>query len=41
VVDGVPVPTAAHLLAVLAGEVLDPVLTPLLAGQPVDVRGVR
>ena len=41
VVDGEPVPTAAHLLAVLAGDVHDPVLTPLLAGEPVDVRGVR
>lgn len=41
VVDGVPVPTAAHLLAVVAGDAVDPVLGPLLAGRPVDARGVR
>ena len=32
VVGGRPVPTAEHLLAVAAGEVDDPVLSPLLAG---------
>ena len=35
VVDGIPVPTAEHLLAVAAGEVIDPVLTPLMAGETV------
>lgn len=34
VTDGVPVPTAERLLAVAAGEVIDPVLTPLMAGEP-------
>lgn len=33
VVDGTPVPTAEHLLAVVAGEVVDPVLGPLMAGE--------
>ena len=33
VVDGAPVPTAEHLLAVAAGQVVDPVLTPLMAGE--------
>jgi len=33
VVDGAPVSTAEHLLAVAAGEVIDPVLTPLMAGE--------
>jgi hypothetical protein len=33
VVDGTPVPTAEHLLAVAAGTVVDPVLTPLMTGE--------
>ena len=33
VVDGTSVPTAEHLLAVAAGGVTDPVLTPLMAGE--------
>lgn len=34
VVDGTTVPTAAHLMAVAAGEAADPVFTPLMAGEP-------
>ena len=34
VIDGTPVPTAAHLLAVAAADVVDPVLTSLMAGEP-------
>jgi hypothetical protein len=34
VIDGNPVPIAQHLLAVAAGDVTDPVLTPLMAGEP-------
>ncbi len=33
ITDGTPVRTAEHLLAVVAGEVVDPVLTPLMTGQ--------
>lgn len=33
IVDGAPVPIAEHLLAVAAGEVVDAVLTPLMAGE--------
>jgi hypothetical protein len=33
VIDGTAVPTAEHLLAVAAGAVIDPVLTPLMAGE--------
>jgi hypothetical protein len=33
VIDGTSVPTAEHLLAVAAGAVVDPVLTPLMAGE--------
>ena len=33
VIDEMPVQTAAHLLAVAAGEVVDPVLTSLMAGE--------
>jgi len=33
VIDGTAVPTAEHLLAVAAGDVTDPVLTPLMAGE--------
>lgn len=33
VIDGTAVPTAEHLLAVAAGAVVDPVLTPLMAGE--------
>ena len=33
VIDGTSVPTAEHLLAVAAGVVVDPVLTPLMAGE--------
>ncbi len=39
VVGGTPVPTAAHLLAVAAGEVVDPVLTPLMAGETLVLAG--
>jgi AMP-binding enzyme len=34
VVDGTPIATADHLLAVAAGDVVDPVLTPLMSGEP-------
>jgi hypothetical protein len=33
VIDGTSLPTAEHLLAVAAGAVIDPVLTPLMAGE--------
>lgn len=33
VIDGVAVPLAPHLLAVAAGELVDPILTPLIAGE--------
>lgn len=33
VIDGTPVATATHLLAAAAGEVVDPVLTSLMAGE--------
>lgn len=39
VVAGRPVPTAAYLSAVIAGEVDDPVLGPLLAGGTVHLPG--
>lgn len=34
VIDGTATATAVHLLAVAAGEVVDPVLTPLMSGEP-------
>jgi hypothetical protein len=37
VVAGVAVNTAAHLAAVVAGEVVDPIFTPLVGGDPVDL----
>lgn len=36
--DGVAVPTAAHLAAAAADRTADPLLGPLLAGEPVDLR---
>jgi hypothetical protein len=39
VVDGTAIATAAHLLAVAAGEVVDPVLTPLMAGETLALAG--
>lgn len=39
VVGGTPVPTAQHLLAVAAGEVVDPLLTPLMAGETLVLAG--
>lgn len=34
VIDGTPIATADHLLAVAAGAVVDPLLTPLMSGEP-------
>ena len=39
VVEGVVVETAPHLLAVAAGEVVDPVLTPLMTGETLVLAG--
>ncbi|MCW2834752.1 MAG: propionyl-CoA synthetase [Nocardioides sp.] len=39
VVGGTPVLTAQHLLSVAAGEVVDPVLTPLMAGRTLVLAG--
>ncbi|HXH77895.1 hypothetical protein [Nocardioides sp.] len=39
VVGGTPVPTAQHLLAVATGEVVDPVLTPLMGGETLVLAG--
>ncbi|WP_310527893.1 AMP-binding protein [Nocardioides sp.] len=41
VTDGTRVATAAHLLAVAAGEVVDPVLTSLMAGETLVLAGDR
>ncbi|MET0997167.1 MAG: AMP-binding protein [Marmoricola sp.] len=39
VIDGVAVETAAHLAAVVADQVVDPIFTPLVGGRPVHLTG--
>lgn len=39
VIDGTAIATADHLLAVAAGDVVDPVLTPLMSGEQLVLTG--